>query len=737
MVIALAAAAAYANSLSCPFTFDDQGAIIDNPSIRHLWPIARALWAPARSETGGRPLMNLSFAVNYALGGMNVWGYHAVNLAIHILAGLTLYGLVRRTLDRMRGTGFQPVVGNEHGLKAHATFLALAIALIWTLHPLQTEAVTYISERAESLMGLFYLLTLYGFVRYADESESGRRKAEGGNTRPSRIGKFSLFDFRFPLFSLSACYLGMATKEVMVTAPVVVLLYDRTFVSGTFAEAWRRRWKYYVALAGSWLLLGLLLKDMRQRGVGLDLGGSWENYALTECRVLIGYLRLAAWPHPLIFDRGMGVKPPGWEVLPYVVLVAALGAGSAWALFGKFRTSYRAKRQVFQSDIRNLRALGFAGVWVLLILSPTSSVVPISGQPMAEHRMYLPLAAVVAVIACGLGRYAGKWSIPALLAVAAILGGLTWQRNETYRSVEGIWTDTVAKCPNNERAHYNLGYTLFGEGQVDGAITEYEAALRLNPGYVEAHCNLGNAFNAEGRVPEAVAEYEAALRLKPDTPAAHNDLGYALNAEGRTREAIVEETEALRLDPDSVEAHNNLANALAALGRVPEAIAQYREALRLNPDYPDAHNNLGCELENVPGRRDEAIAEIEAALRLKPDYAEAHCNLGDALDRIPGRLDDAIAEYREALHLKPEYAEAHNNLGNALNAAGRLAEAAAQYGEALRLRPDSATIHLNLAGVLLRTPGRAREAEAELETVLRLDPGNVLARQILASLRLR
>ncbi|MGA2605784.1 MAG: hypothetical protein ABSG14_16325, partial [Verrucomicrobiia bacterium] len=203
VLIIAAGIGAYHNSFQGPFILDDVPSILENPQIRHLWPIGEALSPSANSMVGGHPVVNLSLAVNYALGGLAVWGYHALNLTIHILAALTLFGIVRRTLAR-------PKLREQFG--ASGEWVALAVAVLWTIHPLQTEAVTYLSERGESLMGLFYLLTLYGFLRGVESPGHGR----------------------WFVLSVAACALGMATKEVMVTAPLMVLLYDRTFVSQSF-----------------------------------------------------------------------------------------------------------------------------------------------------------------------------------------------------------------------------------------------------------------------------------------------------------------------------------------------------------------------------------------------------------------------------------------------------------------------------------------------------------------------
>ncbi|HSY54782.1 MAG TPA: hypothetical protein VK785_10065, partial [Opitutaceae bacterium] len=185
-------------------------------------------------------MLNFTFALNYALGDLNVRGYHWFNLLIHTLAGLTLFGIVRRTLLR-QGYGGQalvrPALSGRFG--ADAVPLALAVAVIWVVHPIQTEAVTYVSQRAESLMGLFYLLTVYCFIRGASAT---------GERRDSQVIR-PLSSCLWLLASVLSCFLGTLSKETIVTAPVMVLLYDRTFVAGSFREAWRLRWRYYSGLA--------------------------------------------------------------------------------------------------------------------------------------------------------------------------------------------------------------------------------------------------------------------------------------------------------------------------------------------------------------------------------------------------------------------------------------------------------------------------------------------------------
>jgi hypothetical protein len=285
-LIVAALVAAYANSFRGPFVFDDVEAIVENETIRSLAAPGAVLSPPfADGQTvGGRPLVNLTLALNYAAGGLNPTGYHVVNLAIHLSAALVLFALIRRTL-------LIPPPSEVRPPPSGALPFAAAVALLWGLHPLQTESVTYVIQRAESLMGLLYLLTLYCFVRGVE------RPSFAGPSEGKKTGIWMGL-------SVGACFLGMATKEVMVSAPVLVLLYDRAFVSGTIAAAWRRRRLYYASLAATWVLLGALVLSTKDRGgsMGLGLSVSLGDYLLTQGPAILHYLRLVVWPQPLVFD---------------------------------------------------------------------------------------------------------------------------------------------------------------------------------------------------------------------------------------------------------------------------------------------------------------------------------------------------------------------------------------------------------------------------------------------------
>jgi tetratricopeptide (TPR) repeat protein len=557
LLVVAAGLLAYHNSFTGPFILDDLRWITENPTIRHLWPIWNVLSPPPSALMNSRPIINLSLAVNYALGGYNVWGYHALNLAVHILAGLTLFGIVRRTLlQPPLCERFIASAPHHERFGAVADELALAVAVIWTVHPLQTESVTYVIQRTESIMGLFYLLTLYSFIRGA------------ASPRPCRW--YGL--------CVAACALGMASKEVMASAPLMVMLYDRAFVSGSFREAWRRRRPLYLGLSATWILQGFMLVSAGTFArASVTAQHEWAvtrwQYLLTEPGVILHYLRLAAWPYPLCFDYyGWPLAGTTLSVLLPTLVVAILLGATVWTCMTN-------------------SAWGFLGAWFFLILAPSSSIIPLD-SPAYEHRMYLSLAAVIVPAVMGIHAWFGRRTVAVAAVLAIALGVLTWRRNQDYRSDIAIWQDTVVKCPQNSRAHNNLATALGLVGRIPEAIEHLQQALRIKPDYAEAHNNLGNALIGSGRIPEAIKHLEQALQINPHYAEAHCNLGVALRQAGKIEDAIGQYEQALRLRPDFAEAHYNLGLALAQAGRIPEAIEHLQQALRIKPDLTQARNAL-------------------------------------------------------------------------------------------------------------------------------------------------
>ena len=594
----------YANSLQATFVDDDIRGIVENRSIRQLWPPSTVL-APAETTTlAGRPVVNLSLALNYAIDQwswrwltpgapakqvFNVIRYHLFNVAVHLLAGLVLFGIVRRTLARLGGA-----------LGQRATLLALIGAVVWVVHPVQTASVTYTIQRAESMAGLFYLLTLYTVIR--------------GATSLRPLGWYSA--------AIAACLTGMATNEVLATAPLMVLAYDRIFLTASFRELFRRRGLLYLALAATWLPLAGLLYSSGNRGnaIGFGQGVTAGQYLLTQFGVIAHYLRLSFWPRPLVFDYGDHLATTPAEIIPPACLIVVLMAGTLIAC------RYRPE-------------VGFLGIWFFGILAPTSSVVPIAGQTAAEHRLYLPLAAVVVGTVVGLyllGQRLGRggvarqddqvWKLAAgagSLAVIALLGFGTVERNLVYASSVILWQDTVAKRPENERAHQGLALALLIEGRPRAAVRSATRALELKEDQ-PAHTVRGRAWLEVGQAEKAKQDFDRALELMPDQGQGHYNRGLA---EAYLREydaALADLTRAIELLPDVPDTYLNRGSVYAALGDDAHALADFNRVIELDPLAADAylgralaHSRLG----HAAGawqdlqRAEELGAEVDAQVR--------------------------------------------------------------------------------------------------------------------------
>lgn len=556
LVLAAAALAAYANSFAGPFIFDDTEAILDNPTIRSVWPLSRSLAGPAQTSTGGRPTVNFSLAVNYALGGVNPKGYHLFNIAVHVLAAMALYGVVRRTLlsERLRARWSRSASG-----------VAMGASLLWLLHPIQTGSVTYVIQRAESMMGLFYLLTLYAFIRGAEAGASGARGAWFGA-------------------SAAACLLGMATKESMATAPLAVLIYDRVFVAKSWREGTEKRWGAHAALwATLALLFGLIAGGPRSGSAGFGLDAiSPLDYARAQFGVILHYLRLALLPHPLVLDYyWQPVRSWGPALPPAFVVLGLLGA-AVWALIRR-------------------PAIGFAAFSFFLILAPSSTIVPIADLAF-EHRMYLPLAPLMALAVAG-GAAILRRAIPddsnrlmagaaIVAAISVVYAGLTLRRNHDYRSEQSVWEDVIAKRPENPRGYHNLGVVLHLQKRHDLAVPLFQKAIALRPGYGEANYNLGNAYAEMGQLDAAISEFRKAIEINPKSWKALNNLGATLVRRGAPQEGILHIQKSIELNPNFPDAHNNLGSILGGAGRLEEAIREFSIAIQLKPDYAEAQGNL-------------------------------------------------------------------------------------------------------------------------------------------------
>jgi tetratricopeptide (TPR) repeat protein len=565
--------------------------------------------------------------------------------------------------------------------------------LIWLLHPLQTESVSYVSQRAESLASLFYLAVFVAFER--------------STTAPR--------PWRWQALACSALALGMATKEILATAPFLLLLYDATFVSGGWIRALKQRALFYLALGltlaalmAAFVAPSLFVEDS-SAGFGL-LDFTPLDYARTQPGVILHYLRLLLWPHPLCFDYDWQIARGVGAWLPQTVVLTMILASASWAL-GRGRR------------------MGFGIVWFFVLLAPTSSIVPIR-DPAFEHRTYLASAGILTVLVLG-----GRWvcrrlqappRVGSTLAIVTVLvlGTATVLRVREYRSESVLWATVVDQAPHNPRGHNNLGLSLLLEGRTAESLLALEKAVELDANYPMALRNLGCALIAAGRFAEAADGFRKSLALE-ESAEAHQGLGAAFVSLQEHSAAEVHLRRAIELAPNVAANHHWLGNALLKQARREEAMSEFARALALDPLYRHTHFQLAALLA-VQGERERALEHYRHALALEPRTIEEHLNLGVCLSNL-GRYQEALVELRGVLSLDPERVEAlalsaRILVGTPAPEQSDLAEARRMAEEAVRLTGRGRADLLETLSMIAAAGGDYRSAVSFLEEALEL-PG--------------
>jgi len=614
----------YSNGLEGPFVLDDTHNVENNTHIRLSELSMKGLLRAAfESPCPHRPVANISFALGYYLHGGSVEGYRLVNIAIHIITGILLYLFIKITLQLP--TSDSPILRfSDSGSHSMISFFA---ALLWLVHPVQTESVTYIVQRMNSMAAMFYLLAFLLYVEARVTEKTWKR----------------LCLFASSLFS---ALLALGSKEIAATLPFSILLYE---------------WYFFQDLSGQWLRrrLGMLLLILAI-GVGLAfayLSGhplerllshyelrpfSLMERILTELRVVVYYVTLLLFPKPSRLNLDYDFPISHSLLSPPTTLMSLVGIAAFLAL-----AIYLARRH---------RLISFAILWFFGNLVIESSVIGL--EIIFEHRLYLPSMFVGLVAVVLIYRHIGlEWlRLSLVCAMVLVLSTWTYQRNSVWSNEEELWRDCVEKSPSKCRPYVGLGIALYKEGRLDEAAAYHTKALQINASAPMAHSNLGAVYLKQGKFKEAVRHLSQALELMPGYDDARKNLDIALRRIGRPGGQAQE--------------YNRRAIGLAGQGRIDEAIAQLSKALEIDPGFAEAHYNMGNAM-TAKGRLDEAVSHFSKAVKLKPGYAEAHNNMGIALAR-QGKLDKAISSFSEAVRIKGDFIEARSNLERALQQAGRV-----------------------------------------------------------------
>jgi protein O-mannosyl-transferase len=657
----------YSNTFNAPFLFDDVSNITENPHMRLTDINIQSLKNAAFSRPSwARPIPNISFALNYYLDQYHVVGYHAVNIAIHIINGILVYLLA---LFTFRLLGLSPF---------KIRVMSLFASLIFIAHPINTQSVTYLVQRMNSMAALFYLLSLILYIK-------------------ARLSKIRWKRWALFLCVALSAILAMGSKQIAATLPFIIIVYECYFFQD-LTGCLRKKNIAYIILPLA-VLVALTLIYLGENPINRILAGySRRDFTLverllTQPRVVIFYISLILLPLPsrmnLIHhvDTSHSLIEPITTLISLVIIAALI-----------YLSIHGARRK---------RLISFAIAWFFISLAIESSFIGL--EMIFEHRLYLPMVAICLMVPYILFTYRlNKATITVAVIMVMLLGYATYTRNTTWKDAVTLWSDVVKKNPVSHRGYNNLGMALTDNRRFKEAIDNFRLALKIKPDYAETYNNLGNTFMRQGFTDKAINVYSHALTINRSYKKTYNNLGLALASQGRFDEAIDNYLKTISLKYDYEDAHNNLAIALAEKGKFEEAIKQFREAIKIHPTYENAHYNLSLVLLRK-GKLKEAENHLRTALKINPNDAKTHYYMGKTLEKL-GRLTESIDHYHKALKIKPDFAKVHIKLGFLLGRAGKFMEAIAHYQNAARINPSFGSMSYYNIACLYSKQSRVEES---------------------------
>ena len=629
----------YANSFQNPFIWDDQNLIVTNPYIKDIRLVknlfTKDLAFGTQFSNFYRPLQSLSFELDYYIWGLNPFGFHLTNLLLHIACAVAIYFLFCLiSLKRLS--------------------IPLITALLFLVHPIQTEAVTYISGRADPQVSLFILLSIIFYIKCNQKN------------RPQSI---------YYLLAAIFCFiLALLCKETGLILPLLILLYDVSFSKDTlrFRDKIRLRYPLFLLVAGAYILLRMTVLNFLDRPL-FFCDASLSLRLLTTAKTFALYPGLLFLPLHLHMERSL---PLVTSVLDRDVLCFLILLIFSIVLIVK---NYRRTRLYF-----------FAGIWFLLNLLPFSNIVPLNAN-MAEHWLYLPSVGLFLLIAFGFDNLFSRaklvkiCSIISLAALLAFYSFLTIKRNQDWKDAEGFFRSILIYSPQSAEARNCLGGIYKEQGKYDLAIAEFEQAVKADPHNYKSYGNLGAALRKKKKYGLAISAYKKALKLRPDIPGLYNNLGNVYADKKQWKKANEALLKGLKLFPEFALCRANLGKVYYETGNTDLAIKEYKKAIELEPALVIAHYNLAIAYQ-ADGKHGLAIEEYERLIKIAPGHLGGHLNLGTAYN-IQGRLDEAMKEYQRVLELNPSLFHAYHNLGVVYFKKEKFTLAKENFLEALKLNP--------------------------------------------------
>jgi len=568
------------------FIWDDYPYLINNPHLKDFQGLKR-FWFDLVAMPQYHPLVFSSFWVEHKIWGFNPTGYHVTNVVIHCINACILWRIL--VLLKIKGSWLG--------------------ASIFALHPVQVETVAWVVERKNLLSGLFFLSSIYAFLRFYDPSQT---------VRPAEDKFKHLVAYLVSLF-LFLC--ALASKNVACTLPAVVLLFFWWKQNRLSKDVILFTMPYFVISLG-YAFLTIWLEKFSAGAIGPEWELSFADRFLIAGRALWFYIGKLIFPIQLIFHYPRWIIDDSvWWLYLYPLIFLGL-LFSLWLLRNKSGRGPLAGILLFSGTL--FPALGFFNIFYMKY------------SFVADHWLYIPCIGMIILFSSGIGilleRGRAYRIFILLLCYISLLGATTWNQSHLYKDGTTLWRDTIRKNPGAWMAHNNLGNILVSEGKISEAVFSLREAIKIKPDFAFAHNNLGSALLVESNLDEAILHFRDAVRLKPDYAMAHNNLASALLAQGKNNEAIAHLIEAINMHPRLAPAHYNLGNALLGKGNTRHAIAHYKTSIEIDPGVASAHNNLGSAL-LTEGKTKEAIFYYKMAIKIKPDYDLARQNLDKALKK--------------------------------------------------------------------------------------------------------
>src|SRR3989339_224094 len=593
-LVVIATIIVYHNSLKAPFIFDDKAKIVNNPDIQQLSNLKTKLIYKYSENNKvferndpSRPLVYLTFTLNYYFGKLNPFGYHLFNLIIHIFNAILVFFLAKKIISVIYEKGSTPLenVNNKIGGKpcgsnggskspfcnnvrelyslTGLTLFPFLVSLLFAIHPINTNTVTYIFSRSDLLATFFYISSLLLFIKATDKN----------------LSIFKSLNLLY-ILSLICFILAIFSKQIAVTLPAIILIYDYIFLSNFKISKIIEKKYYHIPY---WLLfIGYLAFRYFYLGdIGdIEAESTWNryDYLIIQPYIILRYLKMLLIPTGLSIDHIINpVKLYELKTIISFIFIIVV-----------FLSSYIVYRK--KTNISKL--ILFSILWFFIILSPTSSIFPTT-SPLVENRLYLSgigffIIFVIIYFTIFKSSKTSTFTIFPVIIYSILLGYGTMKRNHLYQNPILLWQDVIIKYPNSEDARNNLGILLFNLKRYEEAEKEYKEAIKINPNNSESHYNLGVLLYSQKRYEEAEREYK----------------------------------ESIKINPTHSEAHNNYGALLFGLCKYGEAENEFKYAISINPYYIEAHNNLGS-IYLVKKEYDKALNEFEVVYKLLPNNQRA------------------------------------------------------------------------------------------------------------------